>query len=197
MPDWVTKVFSEEVVRGGPAFSLSLLLRHLDPILRKAAGMSGWQVISPARAVGQAAGRGRTAVRAAGTVHGSDHPGRRPRHRRGGNPARRHCGADARHAGPGVARRRAARNARVLFATCFDPELYQSLKDMHGKTLVLQATPAGEIEQHEASAAEKAGFHDYAACAVGRSAACAGAARCGWCCRPSSRPRLSAASRTT
>ena len=50
---WTVPLFSEEVIRGGPAFALALLLRHLDPILRKAAGLGGWQVISPARATGR------------------------------------------------------------------------------------------------------------------------------------------------
>ena len=50
---WTVPLFSEEVIRGGPAFALSLLLRHLDPILRQAAGLGGWQVISPAPASGR------------------------------------------------------------------------------------------------------------------------------------------------
>src|SRR5439155_8635334 len=50
---WTVPLFSEEVIRGGPAFALAMLLRPLDPILRKAAGLGGWQVISPARAAGR------------------------------------------------------------------------------------------------------------------------------------------------
>ncbi len=32
---WVVPLFSEEVVRGSPAFALAVLLRHLDPVLRQ------------------------------------------------------------------------------------------------------------------------------------------------------------------
>ena len=55
---WTVPLFSEEVIRGGPAFTLSLLLRPLDRILRQQAGLGGWQVISPARAIRQGS-RGR------------------------------------------------------------------------------------------------------------------------------------------
>ena len=47
---WCVPAFSEEVIRGGPAFAAALLLRHLDPMLRTAAGLGGWQIISPGRA---------------------------------------------------------------------------------------------------------------------------------------------------
>lgn len=40
--------FGEEVVRGQPAFILSVLLRTLDPTLRAAAGVGAWQVVSQA-----------------------------------------------------------------------------------------------------------------------------------------------------
>jgi alpha-glucan,water dikinase len=50
---WTMNLFSEEVIRGGAAFALSLALRALDPLLRKAAGLGGWQVISPAHAAGR------------------------------------------------------------------------------------------------------------------------------------------------
>jgi len=49
--DWTIPIFSEEVVRGNVVFVLSLLLRRLDSLLRSAAGLGGWQVVSssPAR----------------------------------------------------------------------------------------------------------------------------------------------------
>ena len=53
-------LFSEEVIRSGPAFALSLLLRHLDPLLRQAAGLGGWQVDQP--------GQGRGAESASSSV---------------------------------------------------------------------------------------------------------------------------------
>ncbi len=36
--------FGEEVVRGQPLFVLSILLQHLDPMLRKTAELGAWQV---------------------------------------------------------------------------------------------------------------------------------------------------------
>ena len=44
---WAVELFSEEVIRGGPAFALSLVLSRLDPMLRAEADMGVWQVISP------------------------------------------------------------------------------------------------------------------------------------------------------
>jgi alpha-glucan,water dikinase len=43
---WSVSLFTEEVVRGRPAFVLSLLLRKLDALLRKSADIGNWQVIS-------------------------------------------------------------------------------------------------------------------------------------------------------
>lgn len=40
----VTAVFSEEVIRGGGAAPLSILLNKLDPMLRQAADLGAWQV---------------------------------------------------------------------------------------------------------------------------------------------------------
>lgn len=50
---WAISLFSEEVVRGRPAFVLAALLRHLDPLLRARAALGDWQVISPGRAEGE------------------------------------------------------------------------------------------------------------------------------------------------
>src|SRR5208337_1538478 len=43
---WSVSLFAEEVVRGRPAFVLSVLLRKLDTLLRKSADLGNWQVIS-------------------------------------------------------------------------------------------------------------------------------------------------------
>lgn len=51
-PLYITN-FSEEVVRSQPVFMLSVLLRYLDPHLRRAADVGPWQVVSQAPAVGQ------------------------------------------------------------------------------------------------------------------------------------------------
>mmetsp|Transcript_11917 Transcript_11917/g.20114 ORF Transcript_11917/g.20114 Transcript_11917/m.20114 type:complete len:1364 (+) Transcript_11917:166-4257(+) len=48
----VKSVFSEEVIRGGGAAPLSILLNKLDPVLRQAADLGAWQIISPVEAHG-------------------------------------------------------------------------------------------------------------------------------------------------
>ena len=48
-------LFAEEVVRGGPAFAVSLGLSALEPALRGAAELGAWQVISPVSALGRVA----------------------------------------------------------------------------------------------------------------------------------------------
>jgi hypothetical protein len=40
---WAVDVFAEEVVRGGPAFAVSLVLSSIDPTLRSAAAIGAWQ----------------------------------------------------------------------------------------------------------------------------------------------------------
>ncbi|HEY3323796.1 MAG TPA: PEP/pyruvate-binding domain-containing protein [Planctomycetota bacterium] len=50
---WAQQIFSEEVIRGSSVFLLSMLLKHLDPLLRRAAGISGWQIISRHAASGR------------------------------------------------------------------------------------------------------------------------------------------------
>ena len=48
-------LFAEEVVRGGPAFALSLVLSAVEPALRAAAELGAWQLISPVNALGRVA----------------------------------------------------------------------------------------------------------------------------------------------
>lgn len=47
------ELFAEEVVRGGPAFALSLVLSAVEPTLRQAAELGAWQLISPVNALGR------------------------------------------------------------------------------------------------------------------------------------------------
>lgn len=47
------ELFAEEVVRGGPAFAVSLVLSSLEPTLRAAAELGAWQIISPVNALGR------------------------------------------------------------------------------------------------------------------------------------------------
>ena len=49
---WARDLFAEEVVRGGPAFAVSLLITSIEAHLRNAAALGSWQVISPQQATG-------------------------------------------------------------------------------------------------------------------------------------------------
>lgn len=151
--DWVVSLFSEEVVRGGPTFALSLVLRRLDPLLRQAAGMGGWQVISP----GHAAGRVRVAnklrdvqteqfaaatVLIADTVQGDEEI-----------PAgvTAVLTSDTPDLVSHVAVR--ARNAHLLFATCFDRDAYEKLKSLRDRTVELRVSAGGDVTCTEAAVA--------------------------------------------
>jgi alpha-glucan, water dikinase len=152
---WTVPLFSEEVIRGGPAFALSSLLRHLDPILRKAAGLGGWQVISPAQAAGQVHVVDRlidvqgdrfqrAMVLVADTVSGSEEIP---------DSVTAVITSDMPDLVSHVAVR--ARNARVLFATCFEPEAYRHLKELKDKTVSLRVTPGGDVEYLEAETGDQ------------------------------------------
>ncbi len=143
---WTIPLFSEEIIRGSPAFMLSLLLRPLDPILRERAGLGGWQVISPGKAAGQVrvvdnllAIQGDTYVEptviVTDVVSGDEEiPG----------GVTSVITSDTPDLVSHVAVR--ARNAHVLFATCFEAEAYEQLKTRQGQRLALHVSPAGDVE---------------------------------------------------
>ena len=51
--DWAVELFAEEVVRGGPAFAVSLILSAMEPGFRAAAELGAWQLISPQNVKGK------------------------------------------------------------------------------------------------------------------------------------------------
>jgi len=46
--DFTLNLFTEEIVRGTIFFALSMVLKKIDPFLRKAADLGNWKIISPA-----------------------------------------------------------------------------------------------------------------------------------------------------
>ncbi|MBU0485911.1 MAG: hypothetical protein KKB30_15515 [Proteobacteria bacterium] len=52
-PAWTIELFTQEVLRGGPAFVLSQLLGQLMPQLRKVADLGPWQLISQQEVIGR------------------------------------------------------------------------------------------------------------------------------------------------
>ncbi len=153
---WTIPLFSEEVIRGGPAFVLSLLLRRMDRVLRTRAGIGGWQVISSAPAAGrvclvesllaiQNKRFGEAAVLVTDKVTGEEEIPER---------VTAILTSDTPDLVSHVAVR--ARNARVLFATCFEEKTLSDLRSREGRHLVLRVSSGGEVEYKEDNSATDA-----------------------------------------
>jgi alpha-glucan, water dikinase len=142
---WTVSLFSEEVIRGQLEFALSALLRRLDPILRKQAHLGSWQVISPGSAAGEV-----EVVAHLGSVQGRHFA--RPvvvvAEKIGGEEeipegVSAVITPDAVDIVSHVAVR--ARNAGLLFATCFDPDTVTQLRDYAGRQVSLKTTASGDV----------------------------------------------------
>src|SRR6266481_686908 len=151
--DWTIQLFSEEVVRGNSlGFALSTLLRHLDPLLRKAAHMGNWQIVSRGhgagkvevvdslRAIQRAKYGGPTVIVADRVMGDEDIP----------EGVKAVIAPDVTDIVSHVAVR--ARNANLLFASCHDQELFEHLKSLRGHFLRLDVNPAGDVVIQESSA---------------------------------------------
>ncbi len=151
---WTIPLFSEEVIRGMPVFVLSMLIRHLDPLLRRQAKLGDWQVVSPGRTAGwieaaeslrslQGRSYERPSIIIADKVMGDEEPPE---------------GVTAIITGDTVdlvshiAVR--ARNAGLLFATCYDADCIARLKSHEGRMLDLRVNVSGDVEFKEAEKAD-------------------------------------------
>lgn len=146
---WSVDLFTEEVIRGQLEFALSAMLRRLDPILRERADLGSWQVISPASAAGyvetvshllQVQGRSlaRPTVVVAQKVGGDEEIP---------EGVTAIITPDAVDIVSHVAVR--ARNARLLFASCFDPATITRLHSLVGQPISLKTTLAGDVAFEE------------------------------------------------
>jgi len=148
--DWTIKLFSEEVVRGSSlGFALSTLLRHLDPLLRKAAHMGDWQIVSRGhgsgkvevvdslRAIQRAKYDGPTVIVTDKVMGDEDIP----------EGVTAVIAPDVTDIVSHVAVR--ARNAHLLFATCHDRETFERLKSLRGHILQLDVNPGGDVIMQE------------------------------------------------
>ncbi len=153
---WTVTLFSEEVIRGQLEFALSAMLRRLDPILRKHADLGNWQVISPASAGGyvvtmphlrQVQGQNitRPTVVVARKVGGEEEIP---------EGVSAVITPDAVDIVSHVAVR--ARNAGLLFASCFDPETFAQLESYAGSLISLKVTPSGEVVSEAGTEVSKA-----------------------------------------
>mmetsp|Transcript_33167 Transcript_33167/g.53778 ORF Transcript_33167/g.53778 Transcript_33167/m.53778 type:complete len:1581 (+) Transcript_33167:51-4793(+) len=134
---WAVDHFTEEIVRGGHFFALSVMLRRFDPILRKGADLGSWQVVS----AGNSSCQGRflvletlkecmdmrcqyESVVVAGKIGGDeDVP----------NWVTGVITLDTVDILSHVAVR--ARNEKLVFATCYDADLFSYCKSLAGKDM--------------------------------------------------------------
>lgn len=140
--EWAVDIFTEEIIRAGSAASLSVLLNRLDPTLRKIANLGSWQVISPVEAVGfvvvvdellsvQNKAYEQPTILVAKSVKGEEEiPD--------GTVAV--LTPDMPDVLSHVSVR--ARNSKVCFATCFDPNILADLQSKEGKILHLRPASA-------------------------------------------------------
>ncbi|KAK9816496.1 hypothetical protein WJX72_001009 [[Myrmecia] bisecta] len=157
--DWAVELFSEEVVRGGPAFAVSLVLSAFEPALRAAAELGAWQIISPVNAVGKV-----VVVSGLHEVQDTvyDEPTVLLAKRVTGEEevpdgAVAVLTPDAPDVLSHVSVR--ARNMKVLFAICHDDGPLEEIEKLEGKTISLQTTAAGGVkwEEKDASAVSSNG----------------------------------------
>ncbi|XP_006841018.2 alpha-glucan water dikinase, chloroplastic isoform X1 [Amborella trichopoda] len=142
---WAVSIFTEEIIRAGSAASLSLLLNRLDPILRETAHLGSWQVISPVEVIGyvvivnellavQNVSYERPTVLVSKRVKGEEEiPD--------GTVAV--LTPDMPDILSHVSVR--ARNSKVCFATCFDPNILSDLQSKEGKLIRVKPTSSDLI----------------------------------------------------
>mmetsp|Transcript_20854 Transcript_20854/g.62756 ORF Transcript_20854/g.62756 Transcript_20854/m.62756 type:complete len:1085 (+) Transcript_20854:1468-4722(+) len=157
---WAVELFAEEVIRGGPAFALSLVLGPLEKGLRAAAELGAWQLISPRDAVGRVlvvdglheiqdeVYEEPTVILAQRVTGEEEVP----------EGAVAVLTPDAPDVLSHVSVR--ARNMKVLFAICHDPDELAKVAEYKDKTLSFKVTAAGGVEWEEGdSAAASSGDH--------------------------------------
>lgn len=150
---WAINIFTEEIIRAGSAASLSSLLNRLDPVLRKTANLGSWQVISPVETIGyvvavdellavQNKTYERPTILVAKSVKGEEEIP---------DGAVALLTPDMPDVLSHVSVR--ARNGKVCFATCFDPNILADLQAHEGKLLCLKPTSAdivySEVKESE------------------------------------------------
>ena len=143
---WSISVFSEEVVRGSSlGFALSMLLGQLGPMLRRSARLGAWQVISP----GQGCGRLEAVASLASVqrrkfaepvVLVTDEV-------KGDEEIPEGVAAVLTSRATDIVSHVAvrARNARVLYAACDDPEILARARALHGRWVRVEINAAGEV----------------------------------------------------
>ena len=145
--DWTIELFNQEVIRGSSAYVLSILLRHIDPLLRKTADLGNWQIISQNEAMGRVEVADLYAVQdkkfSSATVIVTDNVKGEEEVPEGVVAVITPVGVDILSH---VSVR--ARNAAILFATCYEPKILDEIKSQQGQNLRLIVTSGGDVEFH-------------------------------------------------
>ncbi|KAH9535846.1 hypothetical protein CY35_17G074900 [Sphagnum magellanicum] len=142
---WAIDIFTEEMIRAGSAASLSQLLNRLDPVIRKEAHMGSWQVISPVDVRGfvevveelehvQDKVYERPTILVSGRVKGEEEIP---------DGAIAVLTPDMPDVLSHVSVR--ARNSKVCFATCFDPNVLADLRSKDKKAIAIQITANADL----------------------------------------------------
>ena len=155
---WSVDLFAEEVIRGGPAFALSLVLSRLDPALRAEADMGAWQIISPDPAIGfvkrvDALASVMSDTFDRPTILIADKVGGDEEIPAGAVAVLTTCSVDV--LSHSAVR---ARNGGVLFATCYDEILLENLSQHVGDAMKVSVGKGEQIvwEEVDASAVDAA-----------------------------------------
>ncbi|KAK9867578.1 hypothetical protein WJX84_002715 [Apatococcus fuscideae] len=158
--DWAVELFAEEVVRGGPAFAMSLALSAVEPGLRASAELGAWQVISPAEATGKL-------VVVSGLHEVQDEIYIEPtvllaKRVSGEEEVPEGAVAVLTPDAPDVLSHVSvrARNMKVLFAVCHADEPLKELEGLAGKTLAVKTSAAGNVTWEEVEAAQGSGTQE-------------------------------------
>lgn len=139
---WTVNIFTEEIIRGGSAITLSALLNRFDPVLRNVAHLGSWQVISPVEVSGyvvvvdellavQNKSYDKPTILVAKSVKGEEEIP---------DGVVGVITPDMPDVLSHVSVR--ARNSKVLFATCFDPSILSELEGHDQKLFSFKPTSA-------------------------------------------------------
>jgi len=152
VPPAAVRIFSEEVVRGGSGFALSLALTRLDGALRAAARLGAWTLISPVAASGELVlvpdlASVQAHVYARPTVLLAERVG-------GGEELPEGCVALLTPSSVDVLSHAAvrARNLRATFASCHDPALLDGLRALAGRQVEVKLGGADGLSVSESAA---------------------------------------------
>lgn len=149
---WAITLFSEEVVRGSSlGFVLSLLIHHLDPILRSGAQLGKWQIVSRGSGTGTV-----ELVPDLRSIQGKRFESPRvvvTEKVTGDEEIPEDVVAVVAPNVTDIVSHVAvrARNANLLFAACLDPDMLNHLKGLAGRQMALSINAVGDVVFEEAA----------------------------------------------